>query len=210
MQDLSAFHGPNAGYVLDLYDRYLADPASVDADSRALFDQVSPGDVAALAEARPRPVTAPVPVATTAPTGPIFDVSAVVGAAALAQAIRDYGHLDVQIDPLGTPPHGAPELHPTFYGLSDAQLARLPVESVPWPVSPASTNAKQAIDDLRRIYSGGIGYDFDQVQIAEERAWLREAVESGAYTRDPTPEQQKRLLRRLIEVEAFERFLHQT
>ena len=33
MSDLSAFHGPNAGYVLDLYDRYLQDPSSVDPDS---------------------------------------------------------------------------------------------------------------------------------------------------------------------------------
>ena len=96
------------------------------------------------------------------------------GAAALAQAIRDYGHLDVQLDPLGTPPHGAPELHPAFYEINDAVLESLPVDAVPWPVVPESTTAKQAITDLRRVYSGGIGYDFDQVQIAEERAWLRE------------------------------------
>ena len=133
-----------------------------------------------------------------------------VGAAALAQAIRDYGHLDVQLDPLGTPPHGAPELHPTFYGLTEAQLAALPVESIPWPVNPDATNAKEAIDDLRRIYSGGIGYDFDQVQIAEERAWLREAAESGQYTANLSPEAKKKLLKRLTEVEGFERFLHQT
>ena len=25
MNDVSAFHGPNAGYVLELYDRYRAD-----------------------------------------------------------------------------------------------------------------------------------------------------------------------------------------
>src|SRR5215216_3789147 len=180
MSDLSAFHGPNAGYVLDLYDRYLQDPNSVDADTRATFERVDPAEVEALA------------------------------AAALAQAIRDYGHLDVQLDPLGTPPHGAPELHPTFYGLTDAQLAALPAESVPWPANPDATNAKEAIDDLRRMYSGGIGYDFDQVQIAEERAWLREAAESGQYTANLSPEAKKKLLERLTEVEGFERFLHQT
>src|ERR687893_1338456 len=208
MSDLSAFHGPNAGYVLDLYDRYLHDPTSVDPDTRATFEHVDPVEIEALATARAR--SGAPPVATSAPTGPIYDVSAVVGAAALAQAIRDYGHLDVQVDPLGTPPHGAPELHPTFYGLTDAQLATLPVESVPWPVSPGANNAKEAIDDLRRIYSGGIGYDFDQVQIAEERAWLREAVESGHYTANLSVETKKALLKRLTEVEGFERFLHQT
>src|SRR5687767_8524865 len=208
MSDLSAFHGPNAGYVLDLYDRYLQDPSSVDPVTRATFEGVDPAEVEALAAARPR--SGAPPVATAAPTGPIYDVSAVVGAAALAQAIRDYGHLDVQLDPLGTPPHGAPELHPTFYGLTEAQLAALPVESVPWPANPDATNAKEAIADLRRIYSGGIGYDFDQVQIAEERAWLREAAESGHYTANLSPEAKKKLLERLTEVEGFERFLHQT
>jgi 2-oxoglutarate dehydrogenase E1 component len=208
MSDLSAFHGPNAGYVLDLYDRYRQDPDSVDPDTRATFERVEPAEVEALAATRPR--SGAPPVATSAPTGPIYDVSAVVGAAALAQAIRDYGHLDVQLDPLGTSPHGAPELHPTFYGLTEAQLATLPVESVPWPANPGATNAKEAIDDLRHIYSGGIGYDFDQVQIAEERAWLREAAESGHYTANLSPEAKKKLLKRLTEVEGFERFLHQT
>jgi 2-oxoglutarate dehydrogenase E1 component len=208
MSDLSAFHGPNAGYVLELYDRYRDDPSSVDPETRAIFDRVDPAAIEALATARPR-AGAP-PVATSAPTGPIYDVSAVVGAAALAQAIRDYGHLDVQLDPLGTPPHGAPELHPTFYGLTDAQLATLPVQSVPFPVSPDARNAKEAIDGLRHIYSGGIGYDFDQVQIAEERAWLREAAESGAFDATPSPEAKKKLLKRLTDVEGFERFLHQT
>ncbi|MFT4036708.1 MAG: 2-oxoglutarate dehydrogenase E1 component [Thermomicrobiales bacterium] len=208
MGDLSAFHGPNAGYVLDLYDRYVEDPASVDAESRAFFDTINPAEVAALLTAPAREGKAP--VATTARSGPQFNVGQVVGAAALAQAIRDYGHLDVQLDPLGTPPHGAPELHPAFYEISEADLAALPVEAVPWPVTPSSTNAKQAIDDLRKIYSGGIGYDFDQVQIAEERAWLREAVESGFYTQEPTTDRKRRLLKRLTEVEGFEKFLHQT
>src|SRR5688572_33362661 len=93
MSDLSAFHGPNAGYVLELYDRYRDDPSSVDPETRAMFDRVDLVELESLATARPR-AGAP-PVATSAPTGPIYDVSAVVGAAALAQAIRDYGPPDV-------------------------------------------------------------------------------------------------------------------
>ncbi len=37
MDGLAMFHGPNAGYVLDLYDRYLRDPESIDHQTRALF-----------------------------------------------------------------------------------------------------------------------------------------------------------------------------
>ena len=44
MYDLKAFYGPNAGYVLELYERYRQNPASVDAASRAIFDTRSPID----------------------------------------------------------------------------------------------------------------------------------------------------------------------
>jgi 2-oxoglutarate dehydrogenase complex dehydrogenase (E1) component-like enzyme len=33
------FHGPNAGYVAELHDRWLADPASVDSDTAAAFER---------------------------------------------------------------------------------------------------------------------------------------------------------------------------
>lgn len=36
------FHGPNAGYVLELYDRYREDPDAVDAATRALFEAWTP------------------------------------------------------------------------------------------------------------------------------------------------------------------------
>src|SRR2546421_12590514 len=45
MQNLEAFYGPNAGYVLELYERYKQDPASVDEQSRAIFTTWSPDGV---------------------------------------------------------------------------------------------------------------------------------------------------------------------
>src|SRR5260370_7077014 len=47
MNDLEAFYGPNAGYVLELYDRYRQNPASVDSATRAIFDTWSPDSLAA-------------------------------------------------------------------------------------------------------------------------------------------------------------------
>jgi 2-oxoglutarate dehydrogenase E1 component len=35
------FHGPNAGYIVECYERYRDDPASIDADMRAFFDRLS-------------------------------------------------------------------------------------------------------------------------------------------------------------------------
>ncbi|SVD88718.1 uncharacterized protein METZ01_LOCUS441572, partial [marine metagenome] len=39
---LREFHGPNAAYILELYEKYLADPNSVDAETRAGFARWTP------------------------------------------------------------------------------------------------------------------------------------------------------------------------
>ncbi|MCG8351289.1 MAG: 2-oxoglutarate dehydrogenase E1 component [Chloroflexales bacterium] len=44
MTDFLDFHGPNAGYVLELYERYLHNPESVDEATRAIFAVWSPPD----------------------------------------------------------------------------------------------------------------------------------------------------------------------
>ena len=38
MNTREALYGPNVGYALELYERYLEDPASIDAATRAYFD----------------------------------------------------------------------------------------------------------------------------------------------------------------------------
>ena len=208
MSDLSAFHGPNAGYVLDLYDRYL----QIRTASIPTRERCSTGSIRSRSRRSPRhePRRGRPPVATSAPTGPIYDVSAVVGAAALAQAIRDYGHLDVQLDPLGTPPHGAPELHPTFHGITEAELAALPVESVPWPVSP---DAAQRQGGHRRPAPHLQRRHRLRLRPGPDRRRARLAARGGRerpVRRRLSPEAKKKLLERLTEVEGFERFLHQT
>ena len=202
MSDLRAFHGPNAGYVLELYDRYLADPNSVDPEIRAFF-----------AEFRPTlPPTNGAAAAERAETGApaIADVRKIVAAASLALSIREYGHLAARLDPLGTEPLGAPELDPSYHGLTEADLRALPPLVVGGPVAEGAANAAEAIARLREIYSGTIGFDFDHVQIAAERAWLTEAVESRRFAIPLERSAKRALLRRLTDVEAFEKFLHQT
>ncbi len=80
------FTGLNRGYVLELYEKYRRDPASVDAGTRALFEQWAPP-----AEESPAALAGEIPVHKA------------IGAVNLAQSIRRYGHLAAQLDPLGQP-----------------------------------------------------------------------------------------------------------
>ena len=54
-------------------------------------------------------------------------------------------------------------------------------------VAAGARTAAEAIERLRRIYCGTTGYDYDHVQEAEERAWLRDAAEEAWFRPRRTP-----------------------
>ena len=189
------FQGLNAGYVLELYDRYRQDPTAVDAQTRAYFEQWTPPDRS--------PLAAPAGTATV-------DLRAVVGVATLAEWIRRYGHLGAQIDPLGSRPTGDPMLAPEGHGITEEQLRQLPASVVSGPLAEGQPDAAAAIAALRKAYCSRTGYDFAQVFVPEEREWLRIAVETGRFRPPMAPIDEEALLDRITEVETFERFLHRT
>jgi len=186
------FHGPNAGYILELYEHFQADPESVDAATRAFFERWTP----------------PTDGAESVTAAPGIAVAEVLGAVNLAQAIRSYGHLGARLDPLGSDPPGDPELELSSHGITAAALERLPASLVGGPVAAGAANAAQAIEALREIYSGTIGYDYDHITIPEERAWLRDAAETRRFRTANMPVNGAALLDRLTQVETFEQFLH--
>ena len=192
---LDRFTGINAGYVLELYERFQADPASVDAATRELFSTCPPDE--APSDQRPG---GGVPV----------DVRVVVGAANLVESIRRYGHLAATVDPLGTTPQGDPSLAPHAHGISDQDLMSLPASLVGGAVAERSSNAFEAIEKLRRVYCSSTGFDYAQVFVPEEREWLRTACESGRFLPSMDPDNCEAMLDRITQVDAFERFLHKT
>ncbi|HUG17071.1 MAG TPA: 2-oxoglutarate dehydrogenase E1 component [Thermomicrobiales bacterium] len=198
MANNTVFHGPNAGYVLELYDRYLIDPAAIDAETRAWFDEWGPPVVTANGLSGATATAAPV------------DVARILSAAAFAQGIRTYGHQAAKTIPVGAPTWKIREVEAETYGLSEQDLSDLPASVAGGPVSEGAANALEAIQRLRAIYSGSIGYEFDHVQLLRERNWLRDAAESGRYSVPLDAASRRALLERLTDVEAFERFLHTT
>ena len=194
--NLGQFSGVNAGYVLELYDKYRHNPESVDPATRQAFAAWTPTDTLAAGTAAP-------PTAGAA-------LHAIVGAANLAESIRRYGHLAAHIDPLGSTPPGDPSLSPRAHGITDDDLRSLPASLVGGPASESSANAFEAIEKLRRVYCSTIGFDYAHVFVPEEREWLRHAAESGRFLPPMDRNSARALLDRVSQVEVFERFLHRT
>jgi 2-oxoglutarate dehydrogenase E1 component len=186
------FSGLNRGYVLELYEKYRRDPASVDPDTRAMFEQWTP------------PAEAPV----------VHDGIAyarIVGAARLAQSIRRYGHLAAKLDPLGLRlPIGDPSLLPETHNVTDEDLRNLPPDLVSSPLTENAENMADVIRLLRGLYCSTTGYDYNHVFVPEERRWLRQAAEGGRFRAPLDPISPEALLDRLTQVEVFERFLQRT
>ena len=214
MSDLNLFHGPNAGYVLELYERYTRDPASVDPGTRAFFENWTPDAMDGLDDGSPAGAPAAAPIAVDRVVGdpavvPVA-VDRIVGAARLIRYIRELGHMAARIDPLGGEPTGDPGLTLEIHHVTEDDLRGLPASIVRGPLVEGSPTALEAVNRLREVYSGSIGYETDHIHEFEERAWIREAAESRQFFQNFDAQRKHEILERLTEVETFERYLHQT
>src|SRR5690606_14561191 len=103
------FHGPNAGYVLEIYERFRNDPDSVDSTWRDFFQEFDPEALSA--------AIAPQMISRTA-SETVADVAIIVGAHELAEAIRARGHTAARLSPLEDPIDPDPALRPETHGLT--------------------------------------------------------------------------------------------
>src|SRR5438128_618785 len=218
----------NSGYARVLLEQYLENPEAVPPEWRALFES-GDGDLieslpglARLLEnlretnghAEPAPAPEPAPVAPPAvppeatPSAPDEALLGGVAAAmSLVKALRTHGHLAARLDPLGSEPVGDPALEPERLQpkLTPELQGRIPA-SVLRVHTPGETLA-DVLPKLQETYSSTSAYEIEHISDHEQRIWLREAIESGRYRRELSPDEKNRLLTRLSEVEGLERYL---
>jgi multifunctional 2-oxoglutarate metabolism enzyme len=133
-------------------------------------------------------------------------LQAVQAATALLKAFRTHGHLAARLDPLGSEPEGDPALEPEPLGLTPELMAQIPANILRMWVTGATL--AEALPHLRETYCGTIAYEIEHIASHRQRVWLREHIESGAFRQQLTNEQRRKLLKRLVEVDALERFMH--
>ena len=86
------FHGVNEAYVLELYELYRERPDAVDPQTRAFFATWSPQAVENGYHAIDQDVSMDDIEST------MLQIQKAVGAVSFAQAIRQFGHLEAQIE----------------------------------------------------------------------------------------------------------------
>jgi 2-oxoglutarate dehydrogenase E1 component len=222
----SYLYGPNAAYLADLYDQYLADPSSVDdswavlfqelrGDSDAILDEVDgPGwglhkskksDNGQAANGAAKTNGA----ATQAGADPATVRAATLDSIRALMLIRAYrirGHLYAELDPLGL--HEAehhPELDYNSYGFTEADLGRsVFIDNV---LGMETATLRTIVDVVQATYCGKIGVEFMHIQNPEQKAWIQERIEQPRNQTDFTERGKLAILERLTASEAFEQFL---
>ncbi|MBI1892081.1 MAG: 2-oxoglutarate dehydrogenase E1 component [Burkholderiales bacterium] len=214
----SYLFGGNAPYIEELYEAYLNNPGAVPDNWRAYFDAMQ--HVPAV-DGSDRPDVAHAPVvasfAERAKQGPIRTVSAStdaemgrkrVAATQLIAAYRFLGTRWANLDPLQRqerPP--LPELEPSFYGFTDADMDIVfNVSNTYFGVETATL--RDLLNALRDTYCRSIGAEFMYMSDPAQKRWLQERLESTRSTPNFSPEKKRHILDRLTAAEGLERYLH--
>ncbi|HWK15881.1 MAG TPA: multifunctional oxoglutarate decarboxylase/oxoglutarate dehydrogenase thiamine pyrophosphate-binding subunit/dihydrolipoyllysine-residue succinyltransferase subunit [Solirubrobacteraceae bacterium] len=205
--DHRIIQGAESGRFLQRIEGYLQGQDGfyerVFADLGAELSELPP-PAATAAPAAAAPAEAPAVQAGVPPSEELMQ--AVQAATSLLKAHRTHGHLAAELDPLGRHAEGDPALDPATLHLTPELLAQIPARILRMWV-PGATLA-DAVPHLRETYCGTIAYEIEHISSHQQRLWLREAIESGNYRKPLTHSEQKALLKRLTEVDAFERFMH--
>jgi 2-oxoglutarate dehydrogenase E1 component len=235
--DTSFLFGGNAVYLEQMAARFAEDPASVPESWRSFFEEVGDDAGAARHAAQgpgwkradwPRPANGELvqalgdieQAAPALPDAVVEHLGAGASTEEVQQAVKDSiaaimlirayrirGHLAADLDPLKLTDFGPqPELDPASYGFTAADYDReifingyLGLETATVP---------QMLEILKRTYCSTFGVEFMHISNPEEKAWLQERIEGPDKEIAFTREGRIAILKKIIETQAFENFLH--
>ena len=237
LAETSFLYGANAAFVEDLYATWASDPGAVEPSWAAFFASLMDGAADVKRGAGQPSWTKPAtPLARpdwlSALDGMWPAVEAKVGKAIqdrtpkatqddvraatldslraimMIRAYRMRGHLKANLDPLGlaTTPGDASELDPATYGFSEADLDR--TIFLDFVLGLETSTIREILAIVRRTYCGSLGVQYMHISDPKEKAWLQERIEGRDKEIAFTREGKIAILKKLIEAEGFERFLH--
>ncbi len=222
LRDTTYLFGSNSIYVAEIYERYLANPNSVDPSWKTLFDQLKDNpqnvkkDFSPWAKSKTGVVGYQDPDSVPArkiandsksQTVQESDSLASIRADMLIRHYRMAGHFRANLDPLDLELlEHHPELDPEFYGFKSEDYERPIYLGGLLGLERATLNQILAI--LETTYCGSIGAEFRHVQSQEQQVWIMDKMEKHRGVPPISAEEKKSIYDRLVAAEGFEQFLH--
>jgi len=222
-QQSSLFFGANAPYIEELYEQYLADPASVPENWRKQFDSlpnvagqthkdVPHSPVIAAFEQLAAQGGAKRIAYVNVGGGESSDSKKSFKVLQYIRAHRVLGARNSSLDPLKRMERmQVPELELSFYGLTDADL-ELEFGFGSWQGTIAGKAERAKLKDIvaavKRTYCGTVGTEYMYISQTEQKRWIQGQFESIQSQPSLNEEEKQFLLDRLTAAETLEKYLH--
>jgi 2-oxoglutarate dehydrogenase E1 component len=237
LSETSFLYGGNAAFVEGLHEQWLKDPKSVDVSWQAFFATLpaESGEAKLAWTAKSAPLARPdwlsaldgmwpaveakigakIASGTTPVAGPSASEADLrkatldsLHAIMMIRAYRMRGHLRANLDPLhlAVVEGDASELDPANYGFSEADYDR-PI-FIDFVLGLETSTVREILEIVRRTYCGNVGVQFMHITEPSEKAWLQERIEGKDKEIQFSKEGKVAILKKLIEAEGFELFIH--
>lgn len=212
----AAFSGGSAGFIEDLYEAFLVDPASVPPDWRAHFEklpQVNGSTAPDRLHSQIRETFAQIsrerpdrdsPDLQQLSTGAAAKQAAVLR---LINAYRVRGHQNADLDPLKLREQiSLPDLSLSHHGLDKSDLdtefntgSLFAADNMP---------LRNIIELVTEVYTGTVGSEFMHITDTNEKRWIQQRLETYRARPELTDENRRWVLKLLTAAEGIEKYLH--
>ncbi|HET9161303.1 MAG TPA: 2-oxoglutarate dehydrogenase E1 component, partial [Caulobacteraceae bacterium] len=236
LSETAFLYGGNGTFVENLYAKWVENPGSVEPSWQAFFANLHDNADAVKRQAAKPAWTEPMTpaarpdwlsaidglwpaveaklgkkISVAKPAASSDEVRAAtldsLRAIMMIRAYRMRGHLAANLDPLGLePPKDTSELDPASYGFAQSDYDR-PI-FLDFVLGLETSTVREILSILRRTYCGNVGVQYMHISDPAEKAWLQERIEGRDKEISFTKEGKIAILKKLIEAEGFERFLH--
>ena len=231
----SFLHGTNSAFIEQMYEKYLHNPLSVPTDWQTFFSGISDqptnemkdaswseyrdiksnnGDLVSAIDGNwpdevisfENELKSSNAINThegTSKNATLDSIRAIM----MIRAYRIRGHLKANLDPLGLIEkieHA--ELQPETYGFKAEDMERqIFLDNV---LGLEFATLKEILEILNRTYCSTVGIEFMHISDPEEKSWLQQRIEGKDKEITFTDLGKEFILKKLIEAEGFEKYLH--
>ena len=190
-------HRSNADLLESNYEQWRLNPTSVDTAWAAFFEGFELGN--AIQKNGGGPQSAAVPAGAA-------DAGWQTKVDQLVLSYRSLGHLKAHTNPLSSTPPQVDLLELKAFGFAPTDLDRQVSSSL--FRNGQVLRLSDLIGALESIYCGRIGAEFTHIDNPTVREWVRDRFESLGAAHAISADTQRRMIRQILSVESFEKFLH--
>lgn len=186
MEPVSYISNAHPDYIESLYSDFKANPESIDVEWKKFFEGF---DFA---------------ISTNSNEASISPKELQVFY--LIEEYRRKGHLLSTTNPIRERIDRKPNLDISFFGLTNEDLKKSFIAGK--ALGLQNPTLENIVAHLKKVYCGSIGVEYYYMVKTEDRAWFQEQFESRVLNYNISIEKKKRILEKLNQTVAFEKFLH--